>query len=51
MEENIVETYSVQCLIQQTANININSHLLFGDAPLTCFGFYRPSSGMSFTKE
>jgi len=41
VEETIVETYSIQYLIQQITIIIVNSHLLFGVAPLTYFGFYR----------
>jgi hypothetical protein len=41
VDETVVETHSIQCLIQQITVITINSHLLFGVAPLTCFGFYR----------
>ena len=40
----------MQYLIQQTAHVAINNHLLFFDAP-KCFGFYRPSFGRSFRKQ
>jgi len=40
----------VQYLIQQTAHVTINNHLLFFDAP-KCFGFYKPSFGKSFKKQ
>jgi len=41
VEETIVETYSIHYLIQQITIIIVNIHLLFGVAPLTCFGLYR----------
>jgi hypothetical protein len=41
VDETVVKTYSIQYLIHQITIITTNSHLSFGDAALTCFGFYR----------
>ena len=42
---------STRYLIQKTAHFIINYHILFDDAPSTCFDLLRPSSRSSFTKK
>jgi hypothetical protein len=42
---------TVQYFEQLSVHVIINNHVLFCDPNPTCFGSYRPSSEMSFTKE
>ena len=42
---------TLQYLIQQTARVTINKHVLLCNAPPTCWDFYRPSSGRYFKAE
>jgi len=42
---------TVYYFVKLTVHVIINNHVLFCDPNATCFGPYRPSSDMSFTKE